>query len=87
MQLVPHRRSEDCHRFKRKDDCSKLFWRLICVIYNELKSCFDVLPIQMRLMEDRVNFLAIWLPGGKVCSYNISFTDTSCSIEQIYLAH
>ena len=38
-------------------------------------------------MEGRANFLAVWLPGGKVCSYNILFTDTSSSIEQIYLAH
>ena len=55
--------------------------------YDELKSCFDVLLTWMRLMEGLVNFLAVWLPGGKVCSYNISFTDTSSSIEEIYLAH
>ena len=37
------------------------------------------------MMEGCVNFLAVWLPEGKVCSYNIPFTDTSSSVEQIYL--
>ena len=69
VQLASHHPSKEHRRFKRKwDNCSKLFWWHIYV-----KLCWMEIPLRcsadlMGMMEGCVNFLAVWLSEGKVCS-------------------